>query len=433
MIYQKLSKRQRLAMLWWQQPKFRDRDAIICDGSIRSGKTVCMTVGFFLWSMSTFSGEKFAICGKTIESLRRNVILNLRDWIPDDIEITERRAENKIIVSDGCGHENTYFLFGGRDESSYMLVQGITLAGALLDEVVLMPRSFVEQVCARCSVPGSKLWFNCNPGGPEHWFNQTWVQRAKEMNALHIHFTMSDNLSLAREIRERYERMYTGVFYRRYVLGEWCLAEGLIYQFDKDVHTFKEFPPMELAKRYPRENPKDISNKYGEWYISCDYGTLNPFSAGLWWVHEGRAYRVTEYYYSGRNSSIMKTDEEYYTELEKLAGDRLIRAVIVDPSAASFIATIRQHGRFSVRKARNEVLPGIRLTASMLQAGVIKIGAECQDAIREFGLYRWEEKGEVDKPIKENDHAMDDIRYFCATVMRRDPLAKYTLGGILDD
>lgn len=420
MIYQKLSKRQRLAMLWWQQEKFRNRDAIICDGSIRSGKTVCMTVGFFLWSMSTFSGEKFAICGKTIESLRRNVILNLRDWIPEDLQIIERRAENKIIVSDGCGRENTYFLFGGRDESSYMLVQGITLAGALLDEVALMPRSFVEQVCARCSVFGSKLWFNCNPDGPEHWFNKTWIQRVKELNALHVHFTMADNPSLAREIRERYERMYVGVFYRRYILGEWCLAEGLIYPFDKDTHVATELPA-------------ETAQGFGEWYISCDYGTLNPFSAGLWWIYAGKAIRVAEYYYSGRSSAMMKTDEEYYQELEKLAGDRDIRAVIVDPSAASFIATIRTHGRFSVRKARNEVLPGIRLTAAMLQAGVIRIGSNCKDAIREFGLYRWEEKGEVDKPVKENDHAMDDIRYFCSTVMRRDRDARQIMGGMTDD
>ena len=415
MIYQRLSKRQRLAMLWWQQPKFRNRDAIVCDGSIRSGKTVCMTVGFFLWSMSAFSGEKFGICGKTIESLRRNVILNIRDWLPEDLQIVERRAENKIIVSDGCGRENTYFLFGGRDESSYMLVQGITLAGALLDEVALMPQSFVDQVCARCSVFGSKLWFNCNPGGPEHWFYKTWVLRCKEMNALHLHFTMQDNLSLAPEIRERYERMYVGVFYRRYIQGEWCLAEGLIYQFDKDVHVVKDLPTD------------------GFWYISCDYGTLNPFSAGLWCVNEGRAVRVAEYYYSGRGSSSMKTDEEYYQELEKLAGDRCIRSVVVDPSAASFIACIRRHGRFSVRKAKNDVLLGIRLTASMLHAGVIKIGTECKDAIREFGLYRWEEKGEVDKPIKENDHAMDDIRYFCNTVMRRDREARHIMGGLTDD
>ena len=419
MIYQRLSKRQRLAMLWWQQPKFKNRDAIICDGSIRSGKTVCMTVGFFLWSMSTFSGEKFAICGKTIESLRRNVILNLRDWIPEDIEITEKRAENKLIVSDGCGRENTYFLFGGRDESSYMLVQGITLAGALLDEVALMPRSFVEQVCARCSVLGSKLWFNCNPAGPEHWFNKTWIQRAKDLNALHLHVTMADNLSLAKEIRERYERMYVGVFYRRYILGEWCTAEGLVYQFDREIHTVDELPE-EFRKR-------------GEWYISCDYGTLNPFSAGLWCVYRGKAIRIAEYYYSGRESSAMKTDEEYYAEIEKLASGRDIRSIIVDPSAASFIACIRRHGRFSVRKARNEVLDGIRQTAAMLQAGVIKIGVKCEDAIREFGLYRWEEKGEVDRVVKENDHAMDDIRYFCATVMRRDTFAREVLGGLYDE
>lgn len=415
MIYRRLSKRQRLAMLWWQQPKFRDRDAIICDGSIRSGKTVCMTVGFFLWSMSTFSGQKFGICGKTIESLRRNVILNLREWIPSDLIITEKRAENKLIISDGCGRENTYFLFGGRDESSYMLVQGITLAGALLDEVALMPRSFVEQVCARCSVAGSKLWFNCNPAGPEHWFHKEWVLRAKEQNALRLHFTMADNPSLAEEIRERYERMYTGVFYRRYILGEWCMAEGLVYQFDTEKHTVQELPTQ------------------GTWYISCDYGTLNPFSAGLWCVNDGAAVRVAEYYYSGRGSQSMKTDEEYYQELEKLAGDRVIQSVIVDPSAASFIACIRRHGRFSVRKARNEVLSGIRLTATLLQAGVIRIGANCLDAIREFGLYRWEEKGEVDKPVKENDHAMDDIRYFCATVMRRDAMARRIAGGMLDE
>lgn len=415
MIYQRLSKRQRLAMLWWQQPKFRSQDAIVCDGSIRSGKTVCMTVGFFLWSMAEFNGQKFGICGKTIESLRRNVILNLRDWIPPELKITEKRAENKLIISDGCGRENTYFLFGGRDESSYMLVQGITLAGALLDEVALMPQSFVDQVCARCSVAGSKLWFNCNPAGPEHWFYKNWVLRCKEMNALHLHFTMADNLSLAQTIRERYERMYVGVFYRRYILGEWCLAEGLIYQFDKDLHVAKELP------------------KDGFWYISCDYGTLNPFSAGLWCVNNGRAVRVAEYYYSGRGSSSMKTDEEYYQELEKLAGDRYIQSVVVDPSAASFIACIRRHGRFSVRKAKNDVLPGIRLTASMLHAGVIKIGEGCKDTIREFGLYRWEEKGEADKPIKENDHAMDDIRYFCNTVMRRDREARRIMGGMTDD
>lgn len=399
MIYQRLSKRQKLAMLWWQQPRFKDRDAIICDGSIRSGKTVSMTVGFFLWSMATFNDQKFAICGKTIESLRRNVILNLRDWIPDDIQITERRAENKLIVSDGCGHENTYFLFGGRDESSYTLVQGITLAGALLDEVALMPRSFVEQVCARCSVAGSKLWFNCNPDGPEHWFYKNWVEKCKEMNALHIHFTMNDNLSLAEEIRARYERMYTGVFYQRYILGLWVLAEGLVYEFLEDYIT-------------------DNQPKGAEYYISVDYGTLNPFSAGLWSVTGNNAVRIKEYYYDGRNKKKQLTDEEYCNEIEKLSEGLMITKVIVDPSAASFITALKRRG-FRVQQADNSVLDGIRRTSVFLKNGNIKIHRSCVDAIREFGLYRWDEKKTTDTVVKDNDHAMDDIRYFCSTIMRR--------------
>ncbi len=418
MIYKSFSKRQLLALTWWNRPAFRERDAIICDGAIRSGKTVCMVAGFFLWAMTTFDGESFAICGKTVASLRRNVIQKLQDWLGGIYQITEKRSDGKLIVSDGK-RTNSFFLFGGKDESSYSLIQGITLAGVLLDEVALMPRSFVEQACARCSVAGSKMWFNCNPGGPEHWFYKEWVLKAKEQNALRLRFTMADNAALDPDIRQRYERMYSGVFYRRYVLGEWCMAEGLIYEFDKQRHIVTELPA-------------DM-DRGGEWYISVDYGTLNPFSAGLWWVYNGRAVRVKEYYYSGREKSQMLTDEDYYKELDKLAGDRVIRSVIVDPSAASFIATIRRHGRFSVRKARNDVLSGIRLTAVMLKAGVIRIGADCEDAIREFGLYRWDERGEADRPIKENDHAMDDIRYFCATVMRRNPVTKGMLGGLRDE
>lgn len=398
MIYQKLSKRQKLAMLWWNQPKFRERDAIICDGSIRSGKTVSMAVGFILWSMSRFSGQTFGICGRTIQSLRRNVIIHLSDWVPPDLRITEKRQENKLIVSDGCGRENVYYLFGGRDESSYALVQGITLAGALLDEVALMPQSFVEQVTARCSVDGSKLWFNCNPGGPEHWFNKKWVLAAKEMNALHVHFTMSDNLSLAPKIRERYERMYTGVFYQRYILGLWVLAEGLVYEFGED-------------------NITDFRPEGAEYYISVDYGTRNPCSAGLWSVTGDKAVRIKEYYYSGRESNRNKTDEEHCDAIEDLARGYTIKRVIVDPSAASFITSLKKR-KFKVLAANNNVLDGIRRTATYLKDGNIKIHRSCIDSIREFGLYCWDEKKNDDSVVKENDHAMDDIRYFCNTIMR---------------
>ena len=390
-----------IAMTWWNRPGLKDYDGILCDGAVRSGKTVSMVVGFFLWSMGSFSGKTCAICGKTVGSLRRNITGNLTDWLGELFTIQEHRTENKLVVRASTGQENTYYLFGGRDESSCKLIQGITLAGVLLDEAALMPRSFAEQACARCSEAGSKLWFNCNPEGPEHWLYKEWILKAREKNLLRLHFTMDDNPALTEKIRKRYENLYTGVFYRRFIQGQWCMAEGLVYDFDPALHV------------------KAPQNTEGRYYISVDYGTRNPFSAGLWQVTGGKAYRIREFYHNGRDSGRMLTDEEYCDELEKLAGNLPVEQVVVDPSAASLIAAIRRRGRFCVRKAKNEVLPGIRLVATLLEAGILVIGPECKDSIREFQLYRWEDKGEKDAVVKENDHAMDDIRYFCASVLRR--------------
>lgn len=414
--FQPFSRKQKQILTWWlPESGVSDADGIIADGAIRSGKTVCMSLAFVQWSMHSFNGQNFGMCGKTVGSFRRNVLSVLKQMLPArGYTIRDRRTDNLVVISRGST-ENYYYIFGGKDEGSQDLVQGITLAGILLDEIALMPESFVNQATGRCSVDGSKFWCNCNPAGPEHWFKKQWIDEQKKRNLLYLHFTMEDNLSLSEQIRARYRAMYTGIFYRRYILGQWCLAEGLVYEFDPEKHVTDDLP------------------EWGEWYISCDYGTLNPFSAGLWCVRDGVAVRVSEFYHSGREKQHQFTDEEYYREIEKLAGDRDIRHVVVDPSAASFITCIRSHGRFSVRKAKNDVMYGIRLTAMMLQAGVIKIGADCKDAIREFGLYHWDDKGEVDKPVKENDHAMDDIRYFCATVMRRNRQARQIIGGICDE
>lgn len=414
--FQPFSRKQKQILTWWlPESGVSDADGIIADGAIRSGKTVCMSLAFIQWSMHSFNGQNFGMCGKTVGSFRRNVLSVLKQMLPArGYTIRDRRTDNLVVISRGST-ENYYYIFGGKDEGSQDLVQGITLAGILLDEIALMPESFVNQATGRCSVDGSKFWCNCNPAGPEHWFKKQWIDERQKRNLLYLHFTMEDNLSLSEQIRARYRAMYTGIFYRRYILGQWCLAEGLVYEFDPEKHVTDDLP------------------EWGEWYISCDYGTLNPFSAGLWCVRDGVAVRVFEFYHSGREKQHQLTDEEYYREIEKLAGDRDIRHVVVDPSAASFITCIRSHGRFSVRKAKNDVMYGIRLTAMMLQAGVIKIGADCKDAIREFGLYHWDDKGEVDKPVKENDHAMDDIRYFCATVMRRNRQARQIIGGICDE
>lgn len=403
MKYQRLSTRQNLAMTWWNRPGFEVYDGIICDGSIRSGKTVAMTVGFIMWAMTRFDGCNFAICGKTIESLRRNVTSNLPVWLAGVFSFKEHRTENKIVVS-ANGKSNSFYLFGGKDESSAALIQGITLAGILLDEVALMPESFVNQATARCSVEGAKLWFNCNPEGPSHWFYTKWVLEASKRKMLHLHFTMDDNLSLSASVKARYESLYSGVFYDRFIRGLWVVAEGLIYtMFNKDFHVVPSAPRL-----------------YEKYVMSCDYGTINPTSIGLWGKAGGKWYRMREYYYDSRKEGRQRTDEEHYTELERLADGLHVSAIIVDPSAASFIEVIRRHDRYRVEKASNSVLDGIRNVATRLQSGDIFFCDCCTDCIREFGMYRWDEKAQMDRPIKENDHSMDDVRYFVHRVYAPD-------------
>lgn len=393
-------------MLWWKMDRYRGFDAIVCDGSVRSGKTLSMTIGFILWSLENYQNQNFAICGKTIASIRRNIVMQLKLWLGGICEIVEHRSQNYIDISIR-GKKNRYFIFGGRDESSYSLIQGMTLAGVLLDEVALMPQSFVDQALARCSVQGSKFWFNCNPESPSHWFYEEWILRSRAKNALHLHFTMDDNLSLSAEIKHRYESMYSGVFYDRYIRGEWVVAEGRVYRQFADN-------PDAFILRGP------TAGMDGQFYISIDYGTINPFSMGLWCVQNKRATRIKEWYYDSRKESRQKTDEEYYAALETFAQGYYIRKVIVDPSAASFLETIRRHGKFSAWDADNDVLDGIRVTSSLLSAGMIQIHESCKDSIREFGLYRWDEKKHSDTVLKENDHAMDDIRYFCYTILARE-------------
>lgn len=376
-------------------------DAIICDGAVRSGKTSIIMWAFIEWAMREFNGQRFGICGKTVDSATKNIIVPYisMSYAKQRYTIRWRRSDKLLEVRRGFT-TNYFEVFGGKDESSQDLIQGRTFAGVLLDEVVLMPQSFVNQALARCSVDGAKLWFSCNPGSPQHWFYLEWIKKHKDRNALYLHFEMADNPSLSEKTLERYRSQYSGVFYDRYILGKWVLAEGLIY-------------PM-----FGQDNITDEIPESGEYYISCDYGTLNPFSAGLWCVTDKKAVRIREYYYSGREKQSSKTDEEYYTELEKLAGELPVESVIVDPSAASFIETIRRHGRFSVRKAKNDVLDGIVTTSRYIKSGQIQICSCCKDAIREFGLYRWDDKATEDKPVKESDHAMDEIRYFCQTVLR---------------
>ena len=398
-----LSPKQRKVLEWWRDGQF---DAILCDGAVRSGKTFALSVSFFLWAMARFRRQRFGLCAASVNGVRRNLLAQARPVLQSlGFRWEEKISRNELVLRGG-GRENVFYLYGGHDEGSFAAIQGVTLAGVLLDEAAIMPRSFVEQACARCSVQGGKIWMSCNPaGGPEHWFYKEWVCKAKEKNALYLKFAMEDNPGLAERVRERYERMFRGTFYRRYVLGEWAAAEGLVYDF---------FDPDGM--------PPAPEGGFARWRISCDYGTRNPASFGLWGELDGVWYRVREYYYDARMEGRMKTDGEYVGDLARLAGERCIETVIVDPSAASFIEALRRDG-WTVRKADNRVLEGIRRTAEALKEGKIVICKGCGAAAREFAMYRWEDGGTEDRVRKEHDHAMDDIRYFVMALEEKPPVA----------
>lgn len=392
-------------MKWAHMPKYQNKKAIICDGSVRSGKTVSMIIGFVHWAMRFFDNCNFGICGKTVGSTYRNIITPLLAMpdITDYYKVSYRRSDSLLTIRSG-EKVNRFYVFGGKDESSYTLIQGITLSGVLFDEVALMPKSFVDQAIARTlSEPLARYWFNCNPDSSEHWFYKEWICNTRGKKALHIHFTMQDNPILTENEIANAETLYTGVFYERYILGLWVLAEGLVYQqFDKTKHVIHNYKPSRNAI----------------YYISVDYGTVNPTSMGLWALEADKAVRIKEAYYNSRGTGQRHTDEQHYSMLEQLAKDYPIQQVLVDPSAASFIECIRSHRTFSVRSANNSVIDGVRVTGSLLEQGRLLFSDTCKDSIREFGLYRWDETKAEDTVIKENDHAMDDIRYFCYTILK---------------
>lgn len=418
--FKPFSKQQKKILTWWVSTSpVKDMDGIIADGAIRSGKTISMSLSYVMWAMFTFSGQNLGMAGKTIGSFRRNVLFWLRLMLlARGYKVKDHRTDNMLEVTKK-GKTNYFYIFGGKDERSQDLIQGITLAGMFFDEVALMPQSFVNQATGRCSVEGSKFWFNCNPDGPYHWFKTEWIDKLVEKNLIYLHFTMDDNLSLSEKIKARYRSMYSGVFYKRYIEGLWTVAEGVIFDmFDKGKHVYDQILDYIL----------------GESYISIDYGTQNATVFLLWQKDKDGIWNCTkEYYYSGRDRKKQKTDKEFAEDLISFTKDIKIKKVIVDPSAASFIAELTQRG-FSIQRAKNDVLDGIRLVGTLLNENKIKFHKDCDETIKEFSAYIWDEKASKkngeDKPIKQHDHAMDAVRYFCYTVLSKNQIKLKTFKGL---
>lgn len=422
MEWQQFSKKQLQLLTWWaDNSPYKNMNGIIAEGAVRSGKTLLMSFSFVAWSMNKFDHQQFAICGKTVGSLRRNVVTVLKDALNGrGFKVIDRQTENKLVIS-YKGKVNTYYLFGGRDERSQDLIQGITLAGVLLDEVALMPRSFVEQAMARCSIAGSTLWFNCNPEGPNHWFYKELVLKAQEKKLIRIHLGLDDNLSLSEEIKERYRSNFKGIFYRRFILGEWAFADGVVYDcYSEEKNTYTNATRDQVLPYYIKENDPP----YGYPYYGTDYGVFNPqvFLEVYKVVKAGDRipyfYVDKEYYYNSREKMAQKTDDEYVSDLEKFIDGKHHRGMIVDPSASSLMVAASKRG-IKNTKANNDVMEGLRMVYSLMSTGHILINKDnCPNLVSEIGLYCWDEKkGENGKElvVKKNDHALDALRYVVAT------------------
>lgn len=426
--FKPFSKKQRKVLNWWMSNSpVKDYDGIVADGAIRSGKTIAMSLAYVFWAMETFNGLNFIMAGKTISSFQRNVLTNLKTMLRSRGYRCKHHLSGEtpnMLEVARMGITNYFYIFGGKDEGSQELVQGITAAGAFFDEVALMPESFVNQATGRCSVAGSKFWFNCNPAGPMHWFKIGWIdrsigfigkKRARELQAkgqevkrlLYLHFEMDDNLSLDEAIKERYLGMYAGVFFLRYIKGLWAVAEGLIYTMFTDANIYSdEVRPKGLEYLSVRT-------------IALDYGTTNPCvyldlydDGDIIWVDR-------EYRWDSRVEKRQKTDSQYGDDMGEFMGSNpdLTANIISDPSAASFITELRGRG-YVVKPAENDVSDGIRAVSSMLFRRKIRVHERCAGLITELRSYVWDEKaaerGE-EKPVKQLDHGPDALRYYVMT------------------
>lgn len=364
-------------------------------GATRSGKTYLD----FKWIIPLRIRERAGkdglavILGVTKSTIERNVLEPMRNLYGDKLVGTISSDNTAWIFGEKC------YCLGAEKVSQVSKIRGASIKYCYGDEVADWSEEVFALLKSRLDKEYSCFDGTYNPQYPNHWLKRFLDSDADIFSQV---YTIDDNPFLPPSFVENLKKEYAGtVFYDRYILGKWTLAEGLVYPMFGDSCIVQDIPDT------------------GDYYISIDYGTHNPFSAGLWCVTKTEAVRIGEYYYCGREERKEKTPEEYYSEVKRLAGGMDIKCLIVDPSADAFIATVKKHHEFKVRGAVNDVLPGIQTTAEMIASGKLKIHELCGDAIREFGLYRWDEKAESDRVVKENDHAMDEIRYMVMTVLKK--------------
>lgn len=372
-----------------------------------SGKTWVSLVLWAFWvnCMPADADSLYLMTARSLTTLKRNCL------IPLESLVGRRNFVFSLNQKEGYLFGRRILLEGGNDAQSEAKIRGLTLQGAYLDEVTKLPKDYFIMLLSRLRKPGAKLIGTTNPDSPAHWLKKEYIDRSDELDLLDVRFTLQDNTSLEKEYVEAVTKEYTGVYYKRFILGEWVLAEGIIYpEYQNAVCNAPEWP--KTGQKIER-------------CISVDYGTQNAF-AGLFWAKLGGVWYVAdEYYYSGHDTGRQKTDQEYLEELDAWAdtclkntggkpGERL--EVVIDPSAASFIEALKRDNRWKTIKAKNDVLDGIRDTGTAMHNGLIKICKGCDSLLDELAGYAWDPKAESkDAPIKVRDHACDALRYFVRT------------------
>lgn len=390
----KFTDKQRELMQMWRNGELKRINLL--EGSVSSGKTWVSLVLWAFWVTSMPRDGLYLMCAKSLTTLKRNCLILLEELVG------QNNFNYSLSTKEGILFGRRVILEGANDIRAESKIRGVTLQGAYCDELTQFPEDFFAMLLSRLRLPGAKLIATTNPDRPSHWLKEGYIDRADRLDLLDIKFTIDDNTMLPADYVEAIKREYTGVYYERFILGLWTLAQGLIYPMYQEA----------LGKPPDKQADKCL--------LALDYGTQNAFAAGLWEKYGDVWYMTREYYYSGRDSGQQKTDEEYAQDLDRVFAD--IRpgktlTVIIDPSAASFIALLRKRNhRYKVLKADNDVANGIRETATAMKTGKIKISLDCVNWKKEIQGYVWDEKSGEDRPVKENDHMMDAMRYFVKTM-----------------
>lgn len=382
----------------------------IWEGAVRSSKTVCSIIRWLAYVKDGPEGD-YLMIGKTERTLKRN-ILDIIEDIVGSSSFSLNRGLGELYI----GGRRIY-LCGASDERSEGKIRGLTLAGAYGDELTLWPESFWTMLLSRLSVPGAKLFGTTNSDSPYHYIKTNYLDRVDELDLKDFHFQLEDNLNLDPPYVESLKREYVGLWYKRFILGLWVLAEGAIYDmWDDDENLFENCDiPVTLQQKGLRT-------------IAIDYGTTNPMAFLDIYDDGTNLWQMNEFYYDSSKAGYQMTDGQYADKLvEFIKGGPDPGYIILDPSAASFRAELRTRG-FVIKEADNEVLDGIRVTAAAIKNRIYRVHkTNCPNTRKELAGYVWDDKAKlrgVEQPLKTSDHAMDAMRYYCKTMLRPWRLTK---------